>query len=86
MSADVASSHSEEAVYVYQAPVRLWHWANAGSILVLAITGYFIGSPPPAVGGEASASFLFGWIRYLHFAAAYILIAAAVVLGLPLLD
>ncbi|MAZ17779.1 Ni/Fe-hydrogenase, b-type cytochrome subunit [Oricola sp.] len=74
MSADVASSHSEEAVYVYQAPVRLWHWANAGSILVLAITGYFIGSPPPAVGGEASASFLFGWIRYLHFAAAYILI------------
>ena len=39
MSADVASSHSEEAVYVYQAPVRLWHWANAGSILVLAITG-----------------------------------------------
>lgn len=74
MSADVTSTHSEEAVYVYQAPVRLWHWANAGSILVLAITGYFIGSPPPSVGGEASASFLFGWIRYLHFAAAYILI------------
>jgi Ni/Fe-hydrogenase 1 B-type cytochrome subunit len=76
MSADITTTpHSEEAVYVYQAPVRLWHWVNASSILVLGITGYLIGSPPPSVGGEASASFLFGWIRYLHFAAAYILIA-----------
>jgi cytochrome b subunit of formate dehydrogenase len=33
-----------EAVYVYEAPVRLWHWVNAGAITVLAITGYFIGS------------------------------------------
>lgn len=71
MSANT-SSHSEEAVYVYQAPVRLWHWINAFAILVLAGTGYLIGSPPPSVGGEASDSFLFGWIRYLHFSAAYI--------------
>ena len=66
--------HVEEAVYVYEAPIRLWHWANALAILTLAGTGYLIGSPPPAVGGEASASFLFGWIRFLHFAAGYILI------------
>lgn len=65
--------HSEEAVYVYEAPVRLWHWINAFAILVLCVTGYLIGSPPPSVGGEASASFLFGWIRFLHFAAGYIL-------------
>ena len=50
MSADITTTpHSEEAVYVYQAPVRLWHWVNAFSILVLGITGYLIGSPPPAV-------------------------------------
>ncbi|MDP2781049.1 Ni/Fe-hydrogenase, b-type cytochrome subunit [Devosia sp.] len=73
MSADITTtSHSEEAVYVYQAPVRLWHWINAIAILVLAVTGYLIGSPPPSVGGEASDSFVFGWIRYLHFSAAYI--------------
>ncbi|MCB1492467.1 MAG: Ni/Fe-hydrogenase, b-type cytochrome subunit [Rhodobiaceae bacterium] len=73
MSADITTtSHSEEAVYVYQAPVRLWHWINAFAILVLGVTGYLIGSPPPAVGGEASDSFVFGWIRYLHFSAAYI--------------
>ena len=65
--------HVEEAVYVYEAPVRLWHWVNALAILTLAGTGFLIGSPPPAVGGEASSSFLFGWIRFIHFAAGYIL-------------
>lgn len=75
MSIDTAHTpHREEAVYVYEAPLRLWHWANAFAILTLAVTGYLIGSPPPAVGGEASFSFLFGWIRYLHFAAGYILL------------
>ncbi|GLS35210.1 putative Ni/Fe-hydrogenase B-type cytochrome subunit [Mesorhizobium tianshanense] len=69
------TSHSEEAVYVYEAPLRLWHWVNAFAILALAGTGYLIGSPPPSVGGDASASFVFGWIRYLHFAAGYVLIA-----------
>ena len=75
MPSDAAMTpHKEEAVYVYEAPVRIWHWVNAISILVLGVTGYLIGSPPPSVGGEASFSFLFGWIRYLHFAAGYILI------------
>ncbi|ACB94794.1 Ni/Fe-hydrogenase, b-type cytochrome subunit [Beijerinckia indica] len=60
------------AVYVYEAPVRLWHWINAASIVVLAITGYLIGSPPSTLAGEASAHFQMGWIRYLHFAAAWI--------------
>lgn len=75
MSTDTAHTpHREEAVYVYEAPLRLWHWVNAFSIFTLAATGYLIGSPPPSVGGEASFSFLFGWIRYLHFAAGYILV------------
>lgn len=75
MSTDTAHTpHREEAVYVYEAPVRLWHWVNAFAILTLAVTGYLIGSPLPSVPGEASNSFLFGWIRYLHFAAGYILV------------
>lgn len=69
----MVSKHLEEAVYVYEAPIRLWHWINAFSIFTLAVTGYLIGSPPPAVGGEASASFVFGWIRVIHFSAAYVL-------------
>lgn len=66
--------HAEEAIYVYEAPVRLWHWVNALAIVVLCITGYFVGSPLPTMPGEASDNFLMGYIRFAHFAAAYILL------------
>ncbi len=52
-----------EAVYVYEAPVRLWHWVMALCMVVLAGTGYLIGSPLPAIGGEAVHSYFFAWIR-----------------------
>ena len=61
-----------EAVYVYEAPLRLWHWVNALSIMVLALTGYIIASPLPTQPGEASANFLMGYIRFAHFTAAYV--------------
>jgi len=60
------------AIRVYEAPVRIWHWVNAFAILVLAVTGYFIGSPLPTMPGEASANFLMGYIRFAHFTAALI--------------
>lgn len=73
-----ADAHGEkvierQSVYVYEAPVRIWHWVNALAILTLALTGYFIGSPLPSVPGEASANFLMGYIRFIHFAAGQIL-------------
>lgn len=61
-----------KAVYVYEAPLRLWHWVNALAIVVLAITGYFIGKPLPSMSGEASDHYLMGYIRFIHFSAAYI--------------
>jgi len=61
-----------KAVYVYEAPLRLWHWINALAIVVLAVTGYFIGKPLPSMSGEASDHYLMGYIRFAHFAAAYI--------------
>lgn len=67
-------AHEEKAVYVYQAPVRLWHWANALALVVLCGTGYLIGSPPPSLSGEASDHFAFGYIRFAHFTAGQILI------------
>ena len=60
-------------IYVYDAAVRIWHWVTALCIVALAVTGYFIASPPPSVGGEAYQSYLFGWIRFVHFAAGMIL-------------
>lgn len=68
-------SHSLDSpfpVYVWELPVRIWHWTMALCMSVLAVTGYLIGSPPEAVGGEASQHFLFGYIRFAHFAAAYV--------------
>lgn len=70
--AAVAQAAAIKSVYVYEAPVRLWHWVNALSITVLAVTGYFIGSPLPTMPGEASANFLMGYIRFAHFAAGYV--------------
>lgn len=68
----VARATSIKSVYVYEAPVRLWHWINALSIVVLGVTGYFIGSPLPTQPGEASANYLMGYIRFAHFAAGYV--------------
>ncbi len=64
---EIAGAGTLRSVYVYEAPVRLWHWINA-----LAVTGYFIGSPLPTQPGEASDNYLMGYIRFTHFAAAYI--------------
>ncbi len=66
--------HAEPAVYVYEAPIRIWHWINAFAIFTLALTGYFIGQPPPSIPGEPTFTFLFGYIRFFHFAAGYILL------------
>lgn len=70
---EVAQAASIKSVYVYEAPVRLWHWVNALAITVLAVTGYFIGAPLPTQPGEASANYLMGYIRFAHFAAGYVL-------------
>ena len=61
-----------QAVYVYEAPVRLWHWINAGALVVLMASGYFIASPPPSLSGAASDHFLMGDIKFAHFVAAYV--------------
>jgi Ni/Fe-hydrogenase 1 B-type cytochrome subunit len=59
-------------VYVFEVPVRIWHWIHALAITALAITGYLIANPLPSVSGEASDSFLMGNIRLIHFSAAMV--------------
>lgn len=51
-------------VYVYDAAVRAWHWVTALCIFVLAVTGYFIGSPRRAWAARptsTSCSATSGW-------------------------
>ena len=59
-------------VYVWEAPVRIWHWVMAVAMVVLAVTGYLIGSPLPSAGGEAIDHFSLGYVRFVHFAAGYV--------------
>jgi Ni/Fe-hydrogenase 1 B-type cytochrome subunit len=61
------------AVYVWQLPVRFYHWLNALCILMLSITGFIIGDPPALQSeAEASFSYWFGTVRFIHFLFAYI--------------
>lgn len=71
---DIESVRLRTSVFVYEWPVRLWHWVNALAIMVLCLTGWFIGSPPPSMQiAEATHQFVFGYIRFAHFAAGMIL-------------
>ena len=72
-ASEFAAARSIKSVYVYEAPVRIWHWVNALAIVVLGVTGYFIGAPLPTQPGEASANYLMGYIRFAHFTAGYVL-------------
>ena len=35
-----------QRLYVWELPVRFYHWINVASVVVLAATGYLIGNPP----------------------------------------
>lgn len=60
-------------VYVWQLPVRFYHWINAACILLLGITGYIIGTPPAFQSAtEASYQYWFGTVRLIHFITAFV--------------
>ncbi len=62
-------------VYVWELPVRIFHWINATGILILIVTGFLIGNPQVLVrSNEAFQQYWFGWTRFLHFASAYIVL------------
>ena len=72
MHAGAPARSARKALYVFEAPVRIWHWLHAISIAVLAVTGYLIANPLPSIGGEASEHFLMGNLRFIHFVAGYV--------------
>lgn len=71
----MADSHAipYRRVYVWELPVRVFHWVNAACITALIVTGYLIGSPGTfGQSTEAYQQYWFGTVRFVHFAAAYI--------------
>lgn len=68
-----------QQVYVYEAPVRIWHWVTVLSMIVLVATGYLIGSPWSGPSREATFTYFFGNIRLIHFLAGAVFVVAFVV-------
>jgi Ni/Fe-hydrogenase b-type cytochrome subunit len=66
-------------VYLWGWPLRAMHWLAAIAIVVLAGTGLFIGRPYFVVAGDTADHYLMGWVRFIHFLAAAVLVATVIV-------
>lgn len=70
---DNTATKSYKRVYVWEIPVRIFHWVNALAIVILSITGFIIGNPPAIMSqGEAWNNFTFGTVKTIHFISAYV--------------
>lgn len=55
--------------YVWEVPVRVTHWVNFLAIIILSVTGFYIGAPK-TLALEPS-QYVMGWTRFIHFVAGY---------------
>ena len=67
-----------KGVYLWHWPIRAMHWIAAACIVVLVVTGFYIGRPYFFTSGAASDHFLMGRVRFAHFTAAGVLVATGI--------
>lgn len=70
-------AREQNSVYVWELPIRIFHWVNASAIIILMVTGIYIGHPfiTPASNGEAYYNYFMGWARIIHFFTAFVFTA-----------
>jgi len=61
-----------QRIYVWEWPVRIFHWINALAVTLLFATGLYIAWPMLAPAGEAYRNMLMGRVREIHFLCAYV--------------
>ena len=66
---EVDVSAGTHPIYVWEAPVRVWHWAMAIAMAVMIVTGFLIGAPLTANIGDTWSTYDFGYVRLAHFVA-----------------
>ncbi|NIQ97313.1 MAG: Ni/Fe-hydrogenase, b-type cytochrome subunit [Desulfuromonadales bacterium] len=66
-----------EIHYVWEWPVRITHWMNMISIVVLSLTGFYIGDP--VLTSSETTAYYMGWARFVHFAFAYLFLVSMLV-------
>lgn len=61
-------------VYVWDLPVRVTHWVNVFSILVLSVTGYYIANPliSTRASSNPNLQYLMSTIRFVHVTTAFV--------------
>ena len=69
---EVDTTGGTHPIYVWEAPVRVWHWAMAVCMFVMIGTGFLIGAPLVANLGDTWVTYDFGYIRLAHFIAGMI--------------
>ncbi len=75
----ITSTYNFKRVYVWENPVRFFHWTTVITVFTLVVTGLLIANPPPIINNvEPANSFWFGYVRVIHYIAAYILIAVSI--------
>jgi Ni/Fe-hydrogenase 1 B-type cytochrome subunit len=66
-------------VYLWERPLRVMHWLAALCLAVLAVTGLFIGRPYFMPSGDPQSAYLMGWMRFIHFTSAAVLVMTGIV-------
>jgi Ni/Fe-hydrogenase 1 B-type cytochrome subunit len=70
---ETAQSPTFRRLYVWELPVRFYHWVNAACVFALMTTGFIIGNPVRiAYADEAYQQYWFGTVRMIHFVAAFV--------------
>ncbi len=71
----VVSSECVSSVKVWQPWIRTLHWTLAGSVLVLSVTGFYIGNPTVVPPGRWN---LMSIMRTVHLVTAWVFVAVLV--------
>ena len=65
--------------YIWQLPVRIFHWSTVVSVIVLSTTGFIIADPPAIMSSsEAHDIYWIGTVRTIHFISAYVFFFAMI--------
>jgi len=65
-----AAAGERVPVYVWDLLVRTTHWVVFATIIILSVTGIYIGNPFITAPGPATQNFVMGWMKIVHFWAA----------------
>ena len=75
-AAPAAEPERYERIYVWQRPIRLFHWTAVASLIALFTTGWLIAFPIFTATGESYDVFVMARVRQIHFIAGFVFAVA----------